>query len=225
MLLPALGKAREKARTISCINQQKQTSLAMALYADEHEGAMIFATNSSYPDGDADRNPNYGSLLIDNNYLSDYKSVRCMLSVKGSVMSPDDRYGAALYPPADIVLPGFSQIQNTKYGIGIVAWKVKNPATYIMVGDSYRASTPHQISVVYTLYAGSSYYIARHGGVANLVFIDGHAESVSTSSFSKVFANHHSVKNGKGYGAYTLSYFDQNGIEQSVTTESCYNIW
>ena len=37
MLLPALAKAREKARTIACINNQKTLSLATALYTDANE--------------------------------------------------------------------------------------------------------------------------------------------------------------------------------------------
>ena len=36
MLLPALSKAREKARSIKCINNLKQLGIYMTLYGDEH---------------------------------------------------------------------------------------------------------------------------------------------------------------------------------------------
>ena len=36
MLLPALSKAREKARTISCVNNMKQQGLATTLYCDDY---------------------------------------------------------------------------------------------------------------------------------------------------------------------------------------------
>jgi len=38
MLLPALSKAKSKAKSILCINNLKQTGLAMILYSDENEG-------------------------------------------------------------------------------------------------------------------------------------------------------------------------------------------
>ena len=38
MLLPALSKARDKARTISCVNSMKQNGLAMALYLHDNLG-------------------------------------------------------------------------------------------------------------------------------------------------------------------------------------------
>jgi prepilin-type N-terminal cleavage/methylation domain-containing protein/prepilin-type processing-associated H-X9-DG protein len=41
MLLPALSKAREKARGISCVNNFKQLGLLSVLYADESEGYLL----------------------------------------------------------------------------------------------------------------------------------------------------------------------------------------
>ncbi len=38
MLLPALAKAREKARQISCVNNLKQLGLVMSMYADDSVG-------------------------------------------------------------------------------------------------------------------------------------------------------------------------------------------
>jgi prepilin-type N-terminal cleavage/methylation domain-containing protein/prepilin-type processing-associated H-X9-DG protein len=42
MLLPALSKAREKARSISCVNQLKQGGLSMILYQDDNNGNFTY---------------------------------------------------------------------------------------------------------------------------------------------------------------------------------------
>lgn len=41
MLLPALNKARQKARTTACLNNMKQVALAILSYADQYNGMFI----------------------------------------------------------------------------------------------------------------------------------------------------------------------------------------
>ncbi|MGN0866556.1 MAG: prepilin-type N-terminal cleavage/methylation domain-containing protein [Oligosphaeraceae bacterium] len=48
MLLPALSKARAKARAISCVNNQKQCILGLLLYADDYDGYLVTVPGSQY---------------------------------------------------------------------------------------------------------------------------------------------------------------------------------
>ena len=48
MLLPALNSAREKAQTILCSSNFKQTGTGIMMYADDNEDQMPNAINSSY---------------------------------------------------------------------------------------------------------------------------------------------------------------------------------
>ena len=47
MLLPALNKAREKARTINCVNKLKQIGIGVALYAQDNQDRIILRPDSS----------------------------------------------------------------------------------------------------------------------------------------------------------------------------------
>ena len=49
MLLPALGKAREKARCIACVNKLKGIGTAMVLYCDMYDGYLPFYGVKTYP--------------------------------------------------------------------------------------------------------------------------------------------------------------------------------
>src|SRR5689334_10323365 len=42
MLLPALGKAKTKAHGIVCVSNQKQLTLAWIMYADDHNGNLVW---------------------------------------------------------------------------------------------------------------------------------------------------------------------------------------
>ena len=48
MLLPALSKAREKARQISCTNNMKQLTLAQAMYVGDNNGQFLTEDNTYY---------------------------------------------------------------------------------------------------------------------------------------------------------------------------------
>jgi len=48
MLLPALSRAKDKAKAISCMNGQRQLALAWRLYTVENQGRVPFASENQY---------------------------------------------------------------------------------------------------------------------------------------------------------------------------------
>lgn len=48
MLLPTLGKARERAKTINCVSNEKQIGSAFMMYANDWDGYMLDPVNFSW---------------------------------------------------------------------------------------------------------------------------------------------------------------------------------
>jgi prepilin-type N-terminal cleavage/methylation domain-containing protein/prepilin-type processing-associated H-X9-DG protein len=47
LLLPALGRAKQKADRLTCMNNQRQLTLAWVMYADENDGKLVVNANLS----------------------------------------------------------------------------------------------------------------------------------------------------------------------------------
>ena len=95
MLLPALNKAREKAKSITCVNNLKQLGLGVHMYADDNNGVLAMASSITY-------RWRYGTSNIEG-YVP--KSLaQCMLGddLKGNYWSTK-----ILSCPANVSAPGY----------------------------------------------------------------------------------------------------------------------
>ena len=76
MLLPALNKARQKARTISCVSNLKQIGLAQHQYASDFSD-MIVGTNGGW---DASYTKYWHRVLVDTAQLIPMNITTCPAS-------------------------------------------------------------------------------------------------------------------------------------------------
>jgi len=165
LLLPALGRAKEKAWSISCLNQLRQIGLASALYADEHEDALPRSSHQGQSW--------VGSLAP---YCSGTNLWRC----------PRDRNLTRRYSYAinDFVLPNQNGAGGTDFSR---ATAVPSPVDTLFMtechdayasSDHFHFADPDDGGYDPSAFA-AQVSVKRHFERANYVFVDGHVEQLN----------------------------------------------
>lgn len=193
MLLPALNKARAKARNINCVNNQKQIGTAIILYADDNK-SYIPPAMLSYPSGLKDGWIGYTMSYVGGQKAeeanTDYKLVPKLYQCPADTTDLATNGGSSNYRYNIFAgVPNDAASSSATYN-GMVAslGSFKRPSSYhlLMDGKSVEAAakgTPYfllpnngAMSLVYP----EQVPVERHGGMSlNHLFADGHASSVS----------------------------------------------
>ncbi len=176
MLLPALNSAREKARSVSCISNLKQTGLACRMYADQNNdvlavqfvtgdgadnyywGVEVFGSRKAIPK--SAYCPSYPSVIKDTNYHAKTYGMRIYALLGDTV---DKAHG-------DPVLSGGLDHNNPQW---IDFRKMKHASRFPVLFDSIDTVTglpswsfhgPNMVGIHF-----------RHGNRTNNWYADGHA--------------------------------------------------
>jgi prepilin-type N-terminal cleavage/methylation domain-containing protein/prepilin-type processing-associated H-X9-DG protein len=188
MLLPALNKAREKAKAIKCTSNEKQIGLAIAMYGNDYNG--IFSALDFGP-----TNQQYGwvEALNMGGYLGTPYKIE---SLKKIAICPklDKEYKHTYSWPwnSGISTPGvgyqgyalracFNNTSEARAWLNLA--RVKKPSDEILLGTMWLKDTPtpppatrHWLAT--SLSTGYPIYLL-HDNIANILFVDGSARSLN----------------------------------------------
>lgn len=198
MLLPALSKARAKARAIFCVNNLKQAGLISVLYRDDNDGVLpalcYFKALASGRRYWCHLLSGGRGSVIDNEGYVDKKVLCCPLVSK---QDADDYAAYGMFVWWDGLDSNYAdRIALNGAGTSSGSISKKNKKCYINYGALKTPSSTYQLADSgYEASLGSAYdglspaiihatlegangsFAARHENRCNIAFYDGHVES------------------------------------------------
>ena len=212
MLLPALSKAREKARAVSCTSNLKQIALKELMYADEYSGNISVSKSTGAPNWNYMYELKYA--LGESTSFQNDPSVRCPGHVNPGYVSNGNYYagnqishiyalkniafgtnyetahGSPILKGTYFANPGTDSTYYPTYYSTVI---MKSHADYPMLMDTiwYGGAFEYAGNQAYTIslnntnqYSGFHF---RHNGTANFAFFDGHVEPLTAGNAKAKF--------------------------------------
>ena len=190
MLLPALSKAKAKGTQISCSSNQKQCALGNLLYATTYNEIIFcqggFSSSGYYP---------WSKMLVQELNVLPESVIYCPSGKNRSTNAQYTRYyGYGLHQTDDFYngsTNGYTQVSTLSDGYrvrNIVLRRITNPSSMYLLTDSLLGlnNYNYDYSLVLTKnHNDKNYADARHNGMINLAFMDGHCDSLKPAAYLK----------------------------------------
>ena len=195
MLLPALGKARDRARKTSCANNLKQLYLPLISYAEDHNGVCIpyvikdvyafsIMNNNGYFDGFKQSNPNNINTM--SQLSCPAQTGTNPTSGQSFVHSNSCYVHYALNPTISRSAADLTTALTT------TLQRLDNPSSgfWLMDAGYYMISQVNYLARMYTdgstpLTGQNQTVAVRHDKTSNLLFMDGHYGSQNYEEMKK----------------------------------------
>ena len=196
ILLPALNKARERAKTIACANNQKQIGLAFASYVQDFDDVLPpfqqpwpteLITWQTMLTLHADLSP---KVLWCPSFKGNDAMSRLVTTLTADRILADPRMGTVDSPTTPFYYSNYGyngaldDRTDPKYALYPRYNRMVQPTKTCLVADDYCAErTDRGFFILNKTFSPSGYcgeLDARHQGSVGVLFMDGHAEMVPT---------------------------------------------
>ena len=193
MLLPALSKAREKARTVSCVSNMKQLCMGMNMYADADKERYCGAHAGTWGDS-----PSWRALIF--NYVGDAAIYDCPSGLTD--YAHNENAGKLVGGGAEFKIPGGYGINTNHWGAGEALRpltsgsnrcklsEILKPSRFILLTDVCASGNPQvggQGAATWFVTQDGGWTTPRaiaHGGMVITGFSDGHVDQFNPQAIS-----------------------------------------
>lgn len=204
MLLPALNKARDKAKSINCASNMKQVGLAFAFYQNDFGDWIPFTSHVTWqvilfsaPPWATDYHRKYYFNKYSLKYIP-FVAAQCPSVVKNKSWDPSgspsyaDANGVVFWGPKTVTWPFTATSKNVGDYKSVVIFpndtdifyqikRMKSPSQVIFYADTISSSTKTMRYAFWTsgkVYPDTAVH-RRHNNRANTLAIDGHVKEMS----------------------------------------------
>ena len=216
MLLPALSKAKEKAKRTQCLSNQKQVALALMMYASDQDDRTTYQNGAGVGQFATTTTANFlGSLQ--SSIGTNSKTFTCYAS-RVEYQAPAnyaDPTNEAIYIGNAVVFGANNftrRIANVPNPSTIIAMQESTARTHLAWLRPSGTGTPRtytnwhltRSSTFYPAfpYPYTEWYSSNHQGGGNMIYMDGHVEY---KHHTKLTSADFGLLNGAGLGTDTVA--------------------
>ncbi len=215
MLLPALNKARNKARAISCTSNLKNNILMMNVYANDYDEVMLTYRNDTGTISWADALVVTGVMAAKNGTMicpSQPAPPLATVSVGPRMLI----YGAMCHNDGAYFPNALVQNSPANSYRGWSLKNIKNPTEFIILADSYSDLAAYKNQSYYLRYEYANFGPnSKHGGRINVGFAAGNVSPLSPPEYGQVIKAM-CTDHGGAANAW-MAYFDKDLVLRTLT--------